>query len=151
MLVFLSVLLISLLDLGRAYFTYLALKDSANEGAYYGSAFPQCVTANGINNDSPDCGDPNTIPYRVRHSAPQGSLVNINDLAAQVVIDLPCGSSTPCVMQAGQVLTVTVSYQYQMLTPFVGAIANGQTLTLTARSSAVIVRVPDCTVPPNCT
>src|SRR6185295_11358721 len=59
MLVFLSVLLISLLDLGRAYFTYLALKDAASEGAYYGSAFPQCSVNNGINNDSPACSESN--------------------------------------------------------------------------------------------
>ena len=38
-----------------------------------------------------------------------------------------------------------------MLEHFVGAIANGQTLTLTARSTAVIVRVPDYTVALSCT
>lgn len=149
-LVFLSVLLMGVLDLGRAYFSYLALKDAAQEGAYYGSAFPQCVDADGINNDSPDCSEPNTIPFRVRHSTPRGSLVDMNDSAAQVSVDLPCGAASPCLMQAGQVLTVTVTYRYQMLTPIVGAIANGQVLTLTARSSAVIVRVPDCTVAPTC-
>ncbi len=150
MLIFLTVLLMGVLDLGRAYFSYLALKDAAQEGAYFGSAFPQCVNTNGINNDSPSCGDPNNIPYRVKHSAPRGSLVNMNNLNAVVRTDLPCGTAQPCVMQAGESLTVTVSYQYQMLTPFVGAIANGQTLTLTAVSSAVIVRVPDCTVAPTC-
>ena len=76
MLVFLSVLLISLLDLGRAYFTYLALKDAANEGVYYGSAFPQCVVNNGINNDSPACAGANIIPYRVRNSAPRGNCMS---------------------------------------------------------------------------
>src|SRR5882757_4195259 len=148
--VFLSILLMGVMDLGRAYFSYLALKDAAQEGAYYGSAFPQCVDADGINNDSPACADPNNIPYRVRHSTPRGSLVDMGDLAAHVTVDLPCGSTSPCAMQAGQVLTVSVSYQYQLLTPFVGAIANSQTLTLTARSTAVIVRVPNCTAAPSC-
>ena len=148
--VFLSVLLMGVMDLGRAYFSYLALKDAAQEGTYYGSAYPQCVDPDGINNDSPGCADPNTIAYRLRHSTPRGSLVDMSDLAAQVTIDLPCGSASPCVMQAGQVLTVTVSYRYQLLTPFMGAIVNGQTLTLTARSSAVIVRVPNCTAAAGC-
>src|SRR2546425_13297602 len=70
MVVFLSVLLMGVLDLGRAYFTYLALKDAAQEGAYFGSAFPQCVAAAGA------CDDPNNIPFRVRHSAPSGGLVD---------------------------------------------------------------------------
>lgn len=148
-LVFLTILLMGVLDLGRAYFSYLALKDAAQEGAYYGSAFPQCVQAGGVNHNSPACADPNTIPYRVRNSATRG-LVDWNDYAAQVSVDLPCGTADPCALLAGQVLTVTVSYHYQLLTPFVGALVSGQALTLTARSSAVIVRVPDCSVLPAC-
>jgi len=144
MLIFLTVLLMGVLDLGRAYFTYLALKDAAAEGAYFGSAFPQCVDEDGINNVSPGCGGSRTIPYRVTHSAPQGGLVDWADANALISVDLPCGSTVPCALNAGQVLTVTVQYQYQMLTPFVGTIANGQALTLTARSSAVIIRVPNC-------
>jgi Flp pilus assembly protein TadG len=151
MAVFLSILLMGVLDLGRAYFTYLALKDAAQEGAYYGSAFPQCVDINGINSASPACAGANTIDYRVRNAAPRGGLVDWTGAgAAQVTTVLPCGSANPCVMQAGQRLTVTVSYQYHMLTPLVGTIANGQILTLTAQSSAVIVRVPNCTVAPTC-
>jgi len=149
MVVFLTVLLMGIFDLGRAYFSYLALKDAAQEGAYYGSAFPQCVgnRVDQINGFSQACADPNNIPFRVRHSTPTGSLVDMTSAAAQVTVDLPCGN--PCVgMQAGQSLTVTVTYQYKLLTPFVGAIANGQVLTLTAKSSAVIVRVPDCETNP---
>src|SRR5258705_8499515 len=76
MLVFLSVLLISLLDVGRAYFTYLALKDAASEGAYYGSAFPQCIQNNGVDGTSLACTGANIIPYRVRNSSPRGGLVD---------------------------------------------------------------------------
>ncbi len=73
----------------------------------------------------------------MRHSA-NGGLVDWAGPGAHITITLPP------VVQAGESLTVTISYQYQMLTPFVGTIANGQVLTLTAQSSAVIVRVPDC-------
>jgi len=146
MAIFLVILLMGVLDLGRAYFTYLALKDAAQEGAYFGSAFPQCVDTGGITN--PGCADPNNIPFRVRHSAPAGGLVDWAGSGAVVTTTLPP------VMKDGQSLTVTISYQYQMLTPLVGTIANGQVLTLTAQSSAVIVRVPNCgpppTVPPTC-
>src|SRR5215510_5820087 len=98
--VFLSVLLMGVLDLARAYFSYLALKDAAEEGAYYGSAFPQCVDYNGINNDSTaGCNDPNNLPYRVRHAAPLGGLISLNDPSTVVTVDLPCGATLPCNMQ----------------------------------------------------
>jgi Flp pilus assembly protein TadG len=147
-LVFLSVLLISLLDVGRAYFTYLALKDAAAEGAYFGSAYPQCSVDNGVDNDSPACTGSNTIPYRVQNSAPRGGLVDWTDAAAQITIDLPCGNAHPCVMQGGDVLTVTVAYGYRLLTPFAGMLSPSQSITLTARSQAVIIRVPNCTTSP---
>lgn len=152
MTIFLLVLLMGILDLGRAYFTYLALKDSAAEGAYFGSAYPQCVDDNGIDNFDRDgdatpeapsqaCAGANNIPYRTRESAPTGGLVDWT--LATIDITLP-RSNNPFTMTAGDYITVTVGYRYQMLTPFVGAIANGQFLTLTAQSAATIIRVPNC-------
>lgn len=141
MVIFLAVLLMGVLDLGRAYFTYLALKDAAAEGAYFGSAYPQCVDANGLANDSPACAGTHNIPYRVENSAVQGGLVDWS--AASINVTVPS-------LQAGDELTVTVAYQYQLITPFVGAIANSQTLTLTASSAATIIRVPNCTSAAGC-
>jgi hypothetical protein len=37
-----------------------------------------------------------------------------------------------------------------MITPIVGAIADGQVLTLTATSAATIIRVPNCTNAAGC-
>ena len=56
----------------------------------------------------------------------------------------------PLPLEAGEVISVSVSAPYQLLTPFLGAFINSQTLTLTATSSAVIVRVQDCTNPAGC-
>src|SRR5689334_11815979 len=113
MAVLLIVLLAGVMDLGRAYFTYLALKDAAAEGAYYGQAHPAWFT-------SSDSADPDNIDYRIRNSAPQGGLVNWSD--ATVITQAP--DPVP-----GKTLTVTVSYPYTLITPFIG----GQTLTLKAR------------------
>lgn len=137
MLVFLTVVLMGVLDLGRAYFTYLAVKDAASEGAYFGSAFPQCLDES-VALFNPGCAGANNIDFRVRNTSPQGGLV---DWSEAVVVTTHQSVS----LEAGQVLTVSVSYQYQMITPIVSAIASNGTLTLTARSSAVIIRVPDCT------
>jgi hypothetical protein len=124
MAIVLLILLTGVMDLGRAYFTYLALKDAAAEGAYYGQGHPAWI-------NSGDSADPNNIEYRVRNSAPQGGLVNWDDPTTTVDIDAP--DKTP-----GKTLTVTVTSPYQLITPFIG----GQTLTLKARSVSVIVSPP---------
>ncbi len=149
MMVFMVVLLMGVLDLGRAYFTYLALKDAAAEGAYFGSVYPQCVDADGMDvdgdgleNDGAACADDHNVQHRVQHSAVQGGLVDWE--SATIVTTLPA------TLAAGQVLTVSVAYQYEMITPFAGTIANGQMLTLTAASAATIIRVPNCTNAAGC-
>jgi hypothetical protein len=77
-------------------------------------------------------------------------LVDWTDPAAsQITIELPCGNVTPC-LEAGKVLTVTVAYGYRLVTPFAGILSPSQSLTLTAQSAAVIIRVPNCTVAPTC-
>lgn len=123
MLPVLLILLMGVLDLGRAFFTYLALQDAAAEGAYFGTSYPRCRT-------SADCANPNNIEYRVRQSAPYGGMVNWS--AATVTSNVP--SRTP-----GDSLTVSVSYDFTLLTPVIQAVAGSQTLRLTARSIAVIV------------
>jgi Flp pilus assembly protein TadG len=143
MMVFLVVLLMGILDLARAYFTYLALKDAVAEGAYFASAFPQCVDDNGValgedglENDGAACAGDHNVLFRVQHSSVQGGLIDWR--AATITTTLPSD------LEAGQVLTVSASYQYQLITPFVGTITNGQALTLTASSAATVIRVPNC-------
>ncbi len=124
MAVALIILLTGVMDLGRAYFTYLALKDAASEGAYFGSAFPTCASADD------GCAAPNNIEYRVRHTAPRGGLVNWDTV--DIAVEAP--DTTP-----GQTLTVTVAYEYDIVTPLVGTIIGGQSIELGAESVAVIV------------
>lgn len=119
MAILLGVLLLGILDMGRAYFTYLALQDAAGEGASYGSVYPTHITG----------GDPNNITYRVRHAAPTGLLVDL----ANANVNVETSGSTP-----GSHITVTVSADYRILTPFVGTLVGGQTITLSAKSVAVI-------------
>jgi Flp pilus assembly protein TadG len=114
-----AVLLLGILDLGRAYFTYLALQDAAGEGANYGAVYPNRIAGD----------DPDNITYRVRNSAPEGSLVDMSTAS----IDVKLTGVAP-----GSKITVTVTTQYQLLTPFVGAIAGSQHLPLSAQSVAVI-------------
>jgi len=113
------ILLLGVLDLGRAYFTYLALQDAAGEGANYGAVYPNRIAGD----------DPDNITYRVRNSAPEGSLVDMSTASIDVTLTG---------VEPGSKITVTVTTQYQLLTPFVGAIVGSQQLPLSARSVAVI-------------
>ena len=128
MLVVLVTLLMGVVDLGSAFFAYLALKDASAEGAYFGSVFPQCENSASVSGGR--CGDPNNVDYRVRQSAPVGGLIDWS--AATVTINAP--NDNP-----GELITVTVSYNHSLITPVVGAIIGGQTFPLSATSVAVIV------------
>lgn len=123
MVVVITILLLGVLDLGRAYFTLLAMQDAAGEGASYGAVHPTWVTS--ANN-----ADPNNITYRVRRAAPSGTLVDWN--SATVSVDTSGGTTI------GSLITVTVTANYGLLTPFVGALVGSQTLQLRTRSVAVV-------------
>jgi Flp pilus assembly protein TadG len=84
------------LDLGRAYFTYVALSDAAAEGAAYAAINP---------------GDTTQIVERAVESS-NGLLVLDQD---QITIQ---NNS----LTAGSPITVTVTYDYALLTPILDSI-----------------------------
>src|SRR3990172_4698508 len=61
MIIILTSLLLGILDIGRAYFTFLALQDAAGEGASYAAQYPTYVT-------SSSSADPNNVTYRVKNA-----------------------------------------------------------------------------------
>ncbi len=117
------ILMLGMLDLGRAFFTFLAMQDAAGEGASFVSVHPTWRT-------SANQADPNNVTYRVRNSAPTGTLVDMNTATVTVTDD---GDTN-----IGSLITVTLTADYQLVTPFVGGIIGSQTLPLTVRSVAVI-------------
>jgi Flp pilus assembly protein TadG len=147
MAIILTILLLGVLDIGRAYFTYMALLDAAGEGAQFGAVNPTYWCASGdvhfdSNGDgavdgSDSCpadftnGNPDSIAYRVVNTAPVGTLVDWN--TATVAVEM---SDDSLPIKPGRSLTVTVSADYQLLTPFIGAIAGTQILKLSASTSA---------------
>jgi Flp pilus assembly protein TadG len=113
------ILLLGILDLGRVYFSFLALQDAAGEGANYGSVYPTRVTGT----------DAYNITYRVRNSAPDGLMVDLQS----ATVNVQTTGTTP-----GSQITVTVTADYRILTPFIGTIVGSQIIPLSARSVAVI-------------
>jgi Flp pilus assembly protein TadG len=104
----LLMLMAGVLDIGRAYYTYLSLRDAAAEGAAYGSIHPT---------------DTSGIIGRVVGESPGGV---VNWSASTVT------TSTLVKNCRGGGIKVQVDYSYTLLTPFIGSIAGGQTLPLSA-------------------
>jgi Flp pilus assembly protein TadG len=131
----LLLLLMGLLDLGRVYFTYLALQNAAAEGAAYGMLHPTWQTSDAGADPSIVNPDPENIDYRARNESEDG-LVNWSGITVTVDSLFP----TP-----GNPLTVTVTYDYEVLTP-VGQVLAGDTITLRASARQTILR--DDVAPP---
>jgi Flp pilus assembly protein TadG len=129
----LLILLAGILDLGRAFFQYLALHDAAQEGAVYAA----------INNRK----NPTTIPQycseiqnRVLANLydPSGVIVNV------LINGVTCASSTAGDFCSGHDVRVTVTDpDFPIVTPFIGAIIGAQSIPLSADSADGILR-PVC-------
>lgn len=122
-------LLAGVLDLGRLYFAYLALQDAAEEGAAYGSVHPLRWCADDAACPGKANANPNNITFRARSESPSGLITW--DTAA-VTVTAP--NTAP-----GNPITVTMTYEYKLLTPVIGTIVGSQTLPLQATAVAVIL------------
>ncbi len=137
MVIIITVILLGVLDLGRAYFTYMALLDAAGEGATYGSVNPDkwCNPSHDYNPTCPtdydDSADPDNITYRVIYSAPEGAVVDWDQTEIEIQGETP--------IKPGKKLTVILTTNYQLLTPFVGSIVGSQNLPLKAQADAIVL------------
>ncbi len=119
MLTILLVMLSAVLDLGRGFFSFIAIQNAAAEGALYAAINPRCRSADVIG-----CADPNNVLFRARHESPEG-LVDKQRMTVNVTCDdgATCGSAA---LIEGQPITVTVVYQFQLLGPFSAMTPDGQ-------------------------
>lgn len=117
----LVVILAVTVDLGRVFFSFIAIREAAEEGALYGSLNPQ---------------DNGGIIARTRSSSTAPvDLNNPSNVAVAVdVIGSPC---------AGNSLRVTVTYTYTLTMPMVSAFIGSQTFPLIADATTTILR-PVC-------
>jgi len=121
----LLMLVMGIADLGRAYFTYVALGNAAGEGAAYGSFYPSCPYAT----SGPSCADPNNVDYRTRHESKQG-LIDTSKIS-NVIVEL----SDPQNPRLGDTITVTVQYDYDWITPFFRTFTGRSSIELRARAA----------------
>ena len=128
------IILSGILDLGRVYFAYLALQDAAAEGAAYGLINPtwQYPPGHPLASTSPYTNtniNPNNIFYRAQNEAPEG-IVNLISTTVTTEVLFP----TP-----GNKITVSVSYDYNLITPIVQLFAGGPTMKISGTAVQTIV------------
>jgi hypothetical protein len=104
------------MDFGRAYFSYISIRDAAQEGAAYASIAPADITG---------------VRGRVRDtsSAPL-DLSSFSDDQIDIVV-----SGSAC---AGNTVSVTVEYDFNIVAPFIA----GNTLHLEAEAIDTILQPP---------
>jgi Flp pilus assembly protein TadG len=120
------IILAGVLDLGRAYFAYVALQDAAGEGAAYGAVHPTRIDHTSVPGES---ADPNNIVYRVQNSSTNSNIISLQDTIVEVEVPN---------IEPPNPITVTVSFTYTVMTPVIQAIT-GDSIILRARSVQLIL------------
>jgi Flp pilus assembly protein TadG len=115
----LMVLLAGTIDLGRAFFTWVALRDAAQEGASYGAIKP--TDTGGVRN-------------RVWDNLEQVVPDPVNDVDVNISIANPC---------LGNTIQVDVNYpDFPLAMPFLGTLLGGQTIPIHATINDTILTPP---------
>ena len=122
--VVLLILLAGTVDAGRAFFTFMALRDAVQEGALYGSYNPTSTSL---------------IINRVeRASNLTQSLTNDPEVTLNIEVDL---TGSACV---GHGITVRATYEnFRITMPFLGTVLGSQEVPISASVTDTIL-VPPC-------
>jgi Flp pilus assembly protein TadG len=123
-------------DLGRLFYSNVAVDNAAKEGALAGSRQPLC--------DSPGltiCADPNNVTWHVNHEAPNlidgaGNSLMSSTVACRQPDGTLVQSITDCL--DGYTYQVTVSMPFRLVTPLISALVPS-TITLTKEAQATVM------------
>jgi Flp pilus assembly protein TadG len=153
-LILLLTLLAGLVDFGRAFFTYIALRDAAQEGASYATV----ISSDQLDDSSDVVAYCQGITERVLittsdldDATASSGPVNLEAMAAagHVTVETringtECASVPPADICMGGAVSVQVSYDnFQLTTPLLGTILGTQSLTIDTLVSDSIL-TPAC-------
>lgn len=119
----LTLLLTGLLDIGRVYFTYVAMEDAAGEAAIFLSIRPECET-------SGDCANPNNAQWRASNAVSGGLIDSDNFVIESATADPYVGGD----------IVVTITYDYEMITVLMDDMFG--TITLRATATQIVIVEP---------
>jgi hypothetical protein len=117
MMTILLVVLSAVLDLGRGFFSYIAINNAAAEGALYAAINPRCLSGSVAG-----CGNPNNVEFRTKNESPDGLVVKDNMDISVSCVNNNCNFGA---LTEGNPITVTVVYTFKMLGPFSGMVPEG--------------------------
>ena len=127
----LLLLLSTAADLGRIFHSRITVSNAARAGALEASRHPTSYVAGGA------C-DPNVNRiYCAIVAESTGSILTVTPLSVAVAC-----TPNPCAEALGNTIAVTVSGQFHMITPFMGAFFGGQTFPITSTATAQIAVKP---------
>ncbi len=120
----LLILLAGLIDVGRAIFTFISMRDASQEGASFGSTYPTyClqIADRALNN----LADPDAYTVTV------------------LIDNTPCLSATPAQACLGHTVSVTLTDPaFDITMPLIGSFLGGSSISLSATSTDTIIRTP---------
>lgn len=126
--VFLLLLLSVAVDVGRAFFTVVALQNAVGEGALYGSAFPARWASTGRYRYP----NPDNIDYRTKNESVNSPWLVASQVTVRTRFVTPGGA-------AGTPIEVSATYPFQLIGPLPGLLGFSRTLTLTAQAQQTIL------------
>jgi len=138
---FIVLILVATVDFGRAFFTFLAMRDAAQEGAVYASICPRngadIIDRSRTASRWPvDLNDAN-ISVKVTYQVPSFSCT---DLGATHDCDATLPAPNP-----GTLVVVEVTHtRFEITTPFLGSILGGQTIPIRAVITDAVLRNDLC-------
>lgn len=136
--VIIILLLVAIVDFGRILFTYVAMRDAAQEGAVYGSICPRDVNviefrARTASTTPIDLSDTSVTTFECKYLGPDDN---------SSADDANCGTIVPT---PGTSIQVTIRYpNFTFAMPFLGGFLGYQSVNLTATVKDTILRTDVC-------
>lgn len=137
-------LFLGAVDFGRVFFSYIAVRNAASQGAAYGAASP-----------TDGAGIASRVQQETNTQRQAGeSTLNVTTAC----VDGNSGATIDCSLAqggfgAGNLITVSVSERFTFLTPFINNVF-GNSFSLGASATAAVLGLapgPDASQPPGCT
>ncbi len=143
----LLLLLSGAVTFGMALFSYVSLRDAAQEGALYASFNPCIRDGNGACHPTSALNRANIVA-RIRASSTSPVDLSSTSAVPDTAIGTTLTTGQPCEgSDAGgnpNAITVSITYRYRIFMPFVGAILGTQEIPLTGTVTDTILE-PRCT------
>jgi Flp pilus assembly protein TadG len=157
--VILVMLMSGVVDIGRAYFAYIALEDAAGEAALFISTYPKCPydgidtatqtiyesTTGALDVTGTSCEAPDNGLWRAIHAGGAGGLIDWSD-KSRTVFTVKCyspstGLEIPSCTNAatGDNVFVSISYRFNLVSPIIPNISGSPAIMLTGTASEMIV------------